>query len=61
MLSSPLYTLGFSGERLTPMVHSSLAQATWTGYGKVWEEWLELVDGRRVDSSDSHRLEVITV
>lgn len=40
------------------MVRSSLAPATWTGYGKAWEEWLSLADGRRVDASDAVRLEV---
>lgn len=49
--------MGF-GEQLMSLVSSSLAQSTWTGYGKVWEEWLGLASGRRVDVSDPVHLEV---
>lgn len=52
--------MGFGGERLIPMVRSSVAPATWSGYGKAWGEWLELVGDRRVDSVDAVRLEVTT-
>lgn len=56
------FPMGFGGEHLIPMIWSSVAPATatWSGYGKVWGEWLELVGGRRVDSVDAVCLEVTT-
>lgn len=56
----PHFPMGFGGERLMSMVRSSLAPSTWTGYGKAWEEWLWMVNGRRVDVEDPARLEVTT-
>lgn len=56
----PQFPMGFGGERMMSMVRSSLAPSTWTGYGKVWEEWLQVVDGRRVDVEDQVCLEVTT-
>lgn len=56
----PPFPMGFGGERLIPMIQSSVAPATWSGYGKAWGEWLLLVAGRRVDTDDTVRLEVTT-
>lgn len=41
-----------------PLVCSSVAPATWNGYGKAWGEWLPLVGDREVATSDTARLEV---
>lgn len=41
-----------------PMIRASVAQGTWNGYGKAWEEWLQFVGDRRVDLVDDARLEV---
>lgn len=54
----PQFPMGFGGERLIPLVQSSVVPATWSGYGKAWGEWLNLVGGRRVDVDDSSRMEV---
>lgn len=52
------FPLGLGGERLMPLVRSSLAPQTWQAYGKAWDEWVALVGGREVDSMESVRLEV---
>lgn len=42
------------------MVRASVAQATWSAYGKAWDEWVALVGSRRVASVESDRLQVTT-
>lgn len=41
-----------------PLVCSSVAPATWSGYGKAWGEWLPLVGDRQVATSETARMEV---
>lgn len=52
------FPVGIGGERLLPLIRTSLAQSTWTTYGKAWEEWSSLIHDRQVDVSEAARLEV---
>lgn len=40
------------------LIRSSVAPPTWGCYGKAWSEWVALVGDRRVESSESERLQV---
>lgn len=53
----PVMFLVFLMRLLTPYLGSIVAHSTWTTYGKSWEEWLQLAGDRRVDVSDSIKLE----
>ncbi|XP_056414359.1 uncharacterized protein LOC130356619 isoform X1 [Hyla sarda] len=54
----PLFPLGGGEQRLMPLVSSSVTPATWSGHGKAWGEWLELVGGRDVAGDDEWRFTV---
>ncbi|XP_077106734.1 uncharacterized protein LOC143764733 isoform X1 [Ranitomeya variabilis] len=53
----PTFDLGCPGD-LMPLIRSSVAPSTWRAYGKAWEEWCLLADGKPVGSSDDVRMQV---
>ncbi|XP_069585211.1 uncharacterized protein [Ranitomeya imitator] len=53
----PTFDLGCPGD-LMPLIHSSIAPSTWKAYGKAWEEWCLLADGKPVGSSEDARMQV---
>ncbi|CAJ0956919.1 unnamed protein product [Ranitomeya imitator] len=53
----PTFDLGCPGN-LMPLIHSSIAPSTWKAYGKAWEEWCLLADGKPVGSSEDARMQV---
>ncbi|XP_069601438.1 uncharacterized protein [Ranitomeya imitator] len=53
----PTFDLGCPGD-LMPLIRSSIAPSTWKAYGKAWEEWCLLADGKPVGSSEEARMQV---
>ncbi|XP_077106736.1 uncharacterized protein LOC143764733 isoform X3 [Ranitomeya variabilis] len=53
----PTFDLGCPGD-LMPLIRSSVAPSTWRAYGKAWEEWCLLADGKPVGSSDDVRMQM---
>ncbi|XP_069584511.1 uncharacterized protein [Ranitomeya imitator] len=53
----PTFDLGCPGN-LMPLIHSSIAPSTWKAYGKAWEEWCLLADGKPVGSSEDARMQM---
>ncbi|XP_069620289.1 uncharacterized protein [Ranitomeya imitator] len=53
----PTVDLGCPGD-LMPLIRSSIAPSTWKAYGKVWEEWCFLAEGKPVGSSEEARMQV---
>ncbi|XP_069608836.1 uncharacterized protein [Ranitomeya imitator] len=53
----PTFHLGCPGD-LMPLIRSLIAPSTWKAYGKAWEEWCLLADGKPVGSSEEARMQV---
>ncbi|XP_077140617.1 uncharacterized protein LOC143805314 isoform X1 [Ranitomeya variabilis] len=56
----PTFDLGCPGD-LMPLIRSSIAPSTWKTYGKVWEEWCLLAEGKPVGSSETAQMQVTMV
>lgn len=54
----PSLPVGFSDDLLMSLVHSSVAQYTWSNHSKMWVEWLDLVGDQRVAVVEEAHLEV---
>lgn len=57
----PAFPMRFVDERLTSLVHYSVAQSTLSSHGKAWGEWLVSVGDRQVAFVEEDRLAVTTL
>lgn len=57
----PFLPMGAADKRLMSLVHSSVAQSTWSNHGKAWEEWIVLVVAWAVEALEVAQLEVTSI
>lgn len=50
--------MGFGESGLDRLVRNSVAPATWTAYGKAWQDWCGCVGTRPVATCGEARLQV---